>query len=105
MTHLKLRVQSSDRDPDYLEHRINEFLAAQYREKFTDEAKLTKVKAGIIARGTGLGVDYSRTMNCYDPVEESSKDGFLHCGRCDDCVLRKKGFSEAGVEDPTAYHR
>ena len=61
-------------------------------------------KAGIIARRTGLGVDYSRTMSCYDPVEESSKDGFLHCGRCDDCVLRKKGFAEAGFEDPTAYH-
>ena len=61
-------------------------------------------KAGIISCGTGLGVDYSRTMSCYDPVEESSKDEFLHCGRCDDCVLGKKGFAEAGVKNPTAYH-
>ncbi len=61
-------------------------------------------KAGIIRRGVGLGVDYSKTMSCYDPVLGSSDGVFLHCGRCDACLLRKKGFAEAGVKDPTAYH-
>jgi len=64
-------------------------------------------KAGIIRRGMDLGVDYSRTMSCYDPVSgpeaESSGGAFLHCGRCDACLLRKKGFAEAGVNDPTSY--
>ncbi len=60
-------------------------------------------KAGIIRRGVGLGVDYSRTMSCYDPVPESSGGAFLHCGRCDACLLRKKGFAEADIEDPTSY--
>ncbi len=54
-------------------------------------------KAGIIALGRSLGVDYAETHSCYDPV-----DG-LACGRCDACVLRRKGFREAGVPDPTRY--
>ncbi len=62
-------------------------------------------KAGIIRRGMALGVDYSPTMSCYDPVSgpESPGGAFLHCGRCDACLLRKKGFGEADIEDPTAY--
>ena len=55
-------------------------------------------KAEIIRLGTNLGVDYSLTTSCYDP----SPDG-LACGRCDSCQLRRRGFEEAGVEDPTAY--
>ena len=55
-------------------------------------------KSEIIARGTSLGVDYALTHSCYDP----SPDG-LACGRCDSCLLRKKGFDEAGVADPTRY--
>jgi 7-cyano-7-deazaguanine synthase len=54
-------------------------------------------KAEIIRAGVALGVDYSLTHSCYDPVGE------LACGRCDSCVLRKKGFAEAGVPDPTRY--
>jgi 7-cyano-7-deazaguanine synthase len=54
-------------------------------------------KAGIIRRGLELGVDYAITHSCYDPVGERS------CGRCDACALRRKGFSEAGVPDPTRY--
>jgi 7-cyano-7-deazaguanine synthase len=56
-------------------------------------------KAQIIARGHELGVDYGLTHSCYDPVGE---DG-LACGHCDSCLLRKKGFAEAGVPDPTRY--
>ncbi len=55
-------------------------------------------KGEIIKLGIGLGVDYSKTHSCYDPDDEGKS-----CGRCDSCVLRKKGFEEAGVVDPTAY--
>lgn len=55
-------------------------------------------KAEIIATGVKLGVDYSLTSSCYDP----SPDG-LACGHCDSCQLRRKGFSEAGIADPTRY--
>ncbi|HKA86518.1 MAG TPA: 7-cyano-7-deazaguanine synthase QueC [Haliangiales bacterium] len=54
-------------------------------------------KAEIIRRGVELGVDYSLTHSCYEPAGE------LACGRCDACVLRRKGFVEAGVPDPTRY--
>lgn len=54
-------------------------------------------KAQIIALGTSLGVDYAMTHSCYDPR------GAAACGRCDACVLRRKGFAEAGVADPTRY--
>ncbi len=55
-------------------------------------------KAQIIKTGLGLGVDYSLTHSCYDP----DPHGFA-CGRCESCILRKKGFTEAGVPDPTRY--
>lgn len=55
-------------------------------------------KAEIIKKGAELGVDFSMTHSCYDPSEEG-----IACGRCDSCLLRKKGFSEAGVEDPIEY--
>lgn len=55
-------------------------------------------KAQIIRRGTELGVDYSLTHSCYDPDATGRA-----CGRCDSCLLRKKGFAEAGVPDPTRY--
>ncbi len=54
-------------------------------------------KAEIIKLGTRLGVDYARTHSCYDPVDD------LACGRCDACQLRRKGFVEAGISDPTRY--
>ena len=59
---------------------------------------LTLTKAEIIRRGTELGVDYSLTHSCYDPAA-----GGLACGRCDACILRRRGFEEAGVPDPTRY--
>ncbi|MEJ5259638.1 MAG: 7-cyano-7-deazaguanine synthase QueC [Anaerohalosphaeraceae bacterium] len=55
-------------------------------------------KAEIIKTGLQLGVDYSLTHSCYDPSPEG-----LACGLCDSCRLRKKGFQEAGVPDPTKY--
>jgi 7-cyano-7-deazaguanine synthase len=55
-------------------------------------------KAEIIRRGLHLGVDYSLTHSCYDP-----DSGGWACGHCDSCLLRRKGFEEAGVPDPTRY--
>ena len=55
-------------------------------------------KAGIIRRGAELGVDFSLTTSCYDPDEDDAA-----CGRCAACELRRRGFREAGVEDPTRY--
>ncbi len=55
-------------------------------------------KAQIIQAGTGLGVDFSLTTSCYDPGP-----GGEACGRCDSCRLRRDGFAEAGVADPTRY--
>lgn len=55
-------------------------------------------KAEIIRLGTDLGVDYSQTHTCYDPLTDG-----LACGRCDACVLRRKGFLAAGLVDPLPY--
>lgn len=58
-------------------------------------------KADIVRRGLELGVSLGATMSCYDPVE---RDGaWLHCGGCDSCALRRRGFREAGADDPTPY--
>jgi 7-cyano-7-deazaguanine synthase len=55
-------------------------------------------KAEIIRRGLELGVDYALTHSCYDPTADG-----LACGRCDSCLLRQKGFAEAGAPDPLVY--
>lgn len=55
-------------------------------------------KAATIELGARLGVDYSLTVSCYQADEEGRA-----CGSCDSCRLRKKGFAEAGVPDPTRY--
>lgn len=55
-------------------------------------------KADIIRAGTELGLDYGLTHSCYDPDPHGAA-----CGRCDSCILRRKGFEEAGVTDPTVY--
>ena len=59
---------------------------------------LRLTKAEIVRRGTELGVDYGLTLTCYDPSPAG-----LACGHCDACVLRRKGFDEARVADPTRY--
>jgi 7-cyano-7-deazaguanine synthase len=58
-------------------------------------------KAQIIRRGIQLGVDYGLTHSCYDPIEQSGNT--FACGHCDSCLLRKRGFIEANVPDPTQY--
>lgn len=59
---------------------------------------INMTKAEIIKKGTELGIDYSLTHSCYNPSEHETA-----CGLCDSCKLRKKGFKEAGIEDPTIY--
>jgi 7-cyano-7-deazaguanine synthase len=59
-------------------------------------------KADIIREGMSLGVDYAQTMSCYDPVSDDTSIG-IHCGACDACLLRQRGFREAGVSDPSHY--
>lgn len=55
-------------------------------------------KGDIISAGLALGVDYSLTVSCYQATEQG-----LACGRCDACRLRRQGFIDAGVQDPTCY--
>jgi len=65
---------------------------------------LHMTKAEIIRAGLDAGVDYSLTHSCYDPQTDS--DGaHVACGVCDSCVLRRRGFKEAGVRDPIRYAR
>ncbi len=59
---------------------------------------IDKTKAEIIRIGLALGVDYALTNSCYDPSPEG-----VACGECDACLLRLKGFAEAGVDDPIPY--
>jgi 7-cyano-7-deazaguanine synthase len=61
---------------------------------------LEMTKADIIRRGRALGVDYALTTSCYDPDDEGAA-----CGACDACLLRLKGFAEAGLTDPARYAR
>jgi 7-cyano-7-deazaguanine synthase len=73
--------------------------AVEGRGRFRVHSPLVKMtKAEIIRTGTELGVDYSLTLSCYDPDSMGRA-----CGRCDSCLLRKKGFDEAGIKDPTVY--
>jgi len=55
-------------------------------------------KADIVRRGHELGIDYGDTLSCYDPGINGEA-----CGACDSCLLRKKGFLESGLADPTTY--
>lgn len=59
-------------------------------------------KAQTIQLGRSLGVDYGRTTSCYDPMLAADGE-WLACGHCDACLLRQKGFADAGVPDPTRY--
>lgn len=59
---------------------------------------LNLTKAETVQLGLSLGLDYSLTVSCYQATDEG-----LACGSCHSCILRKKGFHEAGIEDPTKY--
>ena len=73
--------------------------AVEERQRIRIHAPLIKLsKAQIIQRGLALGVDYGITHSCYDPDDEGRA-----CGACDSCLLRLRGFREAGVPDPIIY--
>ena len=55
-------------------------------------------KSAIIKKGVALGVDYALTWSCYDPIQKNGQ--YVPCLRCDSCLLRARGFEEAGIEDP-----
>jgi 7-cyano-7-deazaguanine synthase len=61
---------------------------------------IAMTKAEIVKHGLALGVDYATTVSCYEATDAGEA-----CGRCDACQLRRKGFVEAGVSDPTRYAR
>ncbi len=72
------------------------------RKRLTIHTPLIKLTKGqIIRRGHMLGLDYALTHSCYDPL--TTPGGVRACGHCDSCLLRKKGFAEAAIPDPTPY--
>ncbi len=73
--------------------------AVEGRARVTIHTPLMRLtKADIVRLGRSLGLDLGLTHSCYDPDPEG-----LACGHCDSCILRRKGFDEAGVPDPTRY--
>ena len=75
--------------------------AVEGRVRFRINAPLIGMtKAQIIKKGLSLGVDYSHTWSCYDPVSDPDTKKLVPCGRCDSCHYRAKGFLEAGTDDP-----
>lgn len=76
----------------------------QQGKKITIHAPLMQLsKREIIEKGVSLGVDYSQTHSCYDP--QAIEGVRLACGECDACLLRLKGFADAGLVDPLSYCR
>ena len=72
---------------------------AERGTRFRVHAPLLELtKADIIRRGIALGLDYSLTHSCYDPTPAG-----LACGDCDSCTLRRRGFADAAIPDPTRY--
>jgi 7-cyano-7-deazaguanine synthase len=59
---------------------------------------ISMTKSEIVQTGIALGVDYSSTVSCYDPSETG-----VACGHCDSCLLRLRGFAQAGLDDPAPY--
>lgn len=72
--------------------------AVENKIKIEIETPLISLTKGeIISLGKSFGVDYSKTLTCYDPIDGKA------CGKCDSCILRKNGFKEANIKDETIY--
>jgi 7-cyano-7-deazaguanine synthase len=100
---LGVNVLDASGYPDCREEYVTAFqVAARLGTRLDDlviHAPLVRLtKAAIIRRGLELGVDYALTHSCYDPAPDGAA-----CGHCDACLLRRRGFAEAGVTDPTRY--
>jgi 7-cyano-7-deazaguanine synthase len=77
-------------------------VGAESGARFHVRAPLLELsKSEIVLRAEALGVDLGCTLSCYDPLETGG--GRVSCGRCDACLLRLRGFREAGRVDPVAY--
>jgi len=93
--------------PEFLEAferlaRVATVAGAEHGERFEIRAPLLEMsKADIVHRGVELGVDFGLTHTCYDPREHAGQ--VEACGRCDACVLRLRGFADAGLRDPARY--
>lgn len=75
--------------------------AVEGKQRICIHTPLIKLpKSEIIKKGAALGVDFTITSSCYDPSPEG-----LACGLCDSCRIRKKGFADAGIPDPTRYEK
>ena len=69
--------------------------------KFKIQTPLIELsKAELIQKGNELGVDYSLTWSCYDPQFSEQIQSYIPCRKCDSCILRARGFEEAGLSDP-----
>lgn len=92
--------------PQYLEAfnelaRLATKAGVEGRARYTIHAPLLHMsKVEIIRAGVEAGVDFSMTHSCYDPAPDGGA-----CGACDSCILRRNGFAEAGIPDPTRYAR
>ncbi|MGB5396608.1 MAG: 7-cyano-7-deazaguanine synthase QueC [Gammaproteobacteria bacterium] len=91
--------------PDYIEAfaamaNLATRAAVEGQEMHIHTPLINLSKAEIIRTGTELGVDYARTVSCYQADASGSA-----CGECDSCRFRKAGFMQAGIEDPTRYFR
>ena len=90
--------------PEYLEEferlaNVATKAAVEGRVRYRIHAPLLRMtKSEIIRTGSDAGVDFSLTHSCYDPA-----GGGLACGACDSCLLRRRGFDEAGIPDPARY--
>jgi 7-cyano-7-deazaguanine synthase len=79
--------------------RLATVAGTEHGVRFRVRAPLLRLtKDEIIRRGAELGVDYGITHSCYDPAEDGTA-----CGRCESCILRRRGFEDAGIPDPTQY--
>jgi 7-cyano-7-deazaguanine synthase len=77
-------------------------ITAQTNRKFKIHTPLINLsKSKIIKLGTSIGVDYSKTHSCYDPIIKEGKS--YSCKKCDSCILRLEGFKNANIKDPIAY--
>lgn len=90
--------------PQFIQAFENLANQATAKGKFRIHAPLINLtKAEIIKKGLSLGVDYSLSHSCYDPIYKNTERKFYACGKCDSCLLRIKGFNENNLNDPYPY--
>lgn len=90
--------------PEFVEALNNALDMGNYDPVWVEAPFIGMTKADIVRLGNLMGIDFSKTWSCYDPVPMSdTPHGIIHCGRCGTCRERKMAFKTAGVTDPTRY--